>query len=73
MCCNPREDGSFEYVAGVEAEPGWLPPSFRCTKVDLQRYAVFEHAGDIFDAARDLPQHLADVAAGVRIQPWACA
>ncbi|MDF3884320.1 MULTISPECIES: GyrI-like domain-containing protein [Cupriavidus] len=48
LCCNPREDGSFEYVAGVEVQsPDGLPPSFRCIKVDPQRYAVFEHAGDI--------------------------
>ncbi|MDR3379848.1 GyrI-like domain-containing protein [Cupriavidus basilensis] len=48
LCCNPRDDGSFEYVAGVEvSSPDGLPPSFRCIKVEPQRYAVFVHAGDV--------------------------
>ncbi|SDI75736.1 AraC family transcriptional regulator [Paraburkholderia phenazinium] len=48
LCCNPGEDSSFEYVAGVEVRAGAdLPASFRSIKVDPQRYAVFVHKGHV--------------------------
>lgn len=48
LCCNPGEDGSFEYIAGVEVpriDP--LPPALRHFKVPRQDYAVFRHLGHI--------------------------
>ncbi|CAM3946735.1 Right origin-binding protein [Pseudomonas reidholzensis] len=48
LCCNPGEDGSFEYIAGVEVARGeGLPAGFRTFKLDAQDYAVFRHQGHI--------------------------
>ena len=48
LCCNPGEDGSFEYIAGVEVPRiDGLPPTFRHFKVRQQDYAVFRHLGHI--------------------------
>lgn len=48
VCCNPGEDCSFEYIAGVEVRTGeGLPSSFRSIRVEPHRYAVFEHKGHV--------------------------
>lgn len=48
LCCNPGQDGSFEYIAGVEVSAiDDLPPDFRYFRVQEQRYAVFRHLGHI--------------------------
>ncbi|WP_236234864.1 AraC family transcriptional regulator [Pseudomonas tohonis] len=48
LCCNPGEDGSFEYIAGVEVpRTEGLPPALRHVKVPRQDYAVFRHLGHI--------------------------
>ena len=48
LCCNPGEDGSFEYIAGVEVpRVEGLPPALRHFKVPRQDYAVFRHLGHI--------------------------
>jgi AraC family transcriptional regulator len=44
VCCNFDEDGTFEYIAGVEvARFADLPESFRTLRVPERRYAVFSH------------------------------
>lgn len=44
LCCNPGDDGSFEYIAGTEVSCiESLPPAFRYFKVPQQNYAVFRH------------------------------
>ncbi|WP_349970032.1 AraC family transcriptional regulator [Pseudomonas caspiana] len=48
LCCNPGEDGSFEYIAGTEvSRVECLPSAFRYFKVPTQNYAVFRHLGHI--------------------------
>lgn len=48
LCCNPGDDGSFEYIAGTEVSCiKNLPPDFRYFKVPPQNYAVFRHLGHI--------------------------
>ncbi|WP_263263131.1 GyrI-like domain-containing protein [Pseudomonas sp. RIT-PI-S] len=48
LCCNPGDDGSFEYIAGIEvSRTNGLPPAFRAFKVPEQRYAVFRHQGHV--------------------------
>lgn len=48
LCCNPGEDGSFEYIAGAQvAQVGNLPASFRHFKLAEHRYAVFRHQGHV--------------------------
>lgn len=48
LCCNPGEDGSFEYIAGVEvSRVDELPTDFRHFKVPGGDYAVFRHCGHI--------------------------
>lgn len=48
LCYNPGEDGSFEYIAGVEVSAiDDLPPHFRHFRVQEQYYAVFRHLGHI--------------------------
>ncbi|WP_339503601.1 AraC family transcriptional regulator [Pseudomonas silesiensis] len=48
LCCNPEEDGSFEYIAGTEvSRVDGLPPAFRHFKVPQQNYVVFRHQGHI--------------------------
>ncbi|WP_194790389.1 AraC family transcriptional regulator [Pseudomonas sp. UFMG81] len=48
VCCNPGDDGSFEYIAGVEvARSDDLPPGFRYFKVPARDYAVFRHQGHV--------------------------
>ncbi|MGE8326853.1 AraC family transcriptional regulator [Pseudomonas urmiensis] len=48
LCCNPGEDGSFEYIAGIEVSRiDGLPAPFRSFKVAPQDYAVFRHQGHI--------------------------
>ncbi|MCP2073239.1 UNVERIFIED_ORG: AraC family transcriptional regulator [Pseudomonas lini] len=48
LCCNPAEDGSFEYIAGTEvSRVDDLPAVFRHFRVPRQNYAVFRHLGHI--------------------------
>ncbi|WP_068824688.1 AraC family transcriptional regulator [Pseudomonas sp. BMS12] len=48
LCCNPDEDGSFEYIAGVRVSRGAeLPAGFRLQRLPARRYAVFRHGGHI--------------------------
>lgn len=48
LCCNPQDDGSFEYIAGVEvSRVEGLPGDFRYFNVQAQRYAVFRHHGHV--------------------------
>lgn len=48
LCCNPGEDGSFEYIAGVQVSRfDELPPGFRRMRLPARRYAVFLHRGHI--------------------------
>ncbi|KPX41626.1 AraC family transcriptional regulator [Pseudomonas savastanoi pv. glycinea] len=48
LCCNPRDDGSFEYIAGVEVSAiHGLSPAFRSFRVPEQHYAVFRHLGHV--------------------------
>jgi AraC family transcriptional regulator len=48
LCCNPLEDGSFEYIAGAEVSRiDGLPAAFRHFKLAEQRYAVFRHLGQV--------------------------
>jgi AraC family transcriptional regulator len=48
LCCNPGEDGSFEYIAGAQvAKVEHLPASFRHFKLAEHRYAVFRHQGHV--------------------------
>lgn len=48
LCCNPLEDGSFEYIAGAEvSRTDALPAAFRHFKLAERRYAVFRHLGHV--------------------------
>lgn len=48
VCCNPGDDGSFEYIAGVEvARVGDLPPNFSHFRLAARDYAVFRHQGHV--------------------------
>jgi len=48
VCCNPDEDGSFEYIAGVQVNRvDELPPGFTSMRLPARRYAVFLHRGHI--------------------------
>ncbi|MHC6225176.1 AraC family transcriptional regulator [Pseudomonas sp. X10] len=48
LCCNPAQDGSFEYIAGIEVSRiDDLPPAFRQFRVPRRDYAVFQHQGHI--------------------------
>jgi AraC family transcriptional regulator len=48
VCCNPDQDGSFEYIAGVQVNRvDELPPGFRHLRLPARRYAVFLHRGHI--------------------------
>jgi AraC family transcriptional regulator len=48
LCCNPGEDGSFEYIAGTEvSHVDGLPPAFGHFRVLQQNYVVFRHQGHI--------------------------
>jgi AraC family transcriptional regulator len=48
LCCNPGDDGSFDYIAGVEVSASeGLPAGFRSCRVPEQYYAVFRHLGHI--------------------------
>ncbi|MCO7633377.1 GyrI-like domain-containing protein [Pseudomonas guariconensis] len=57
VCYHPDGQGGFDYLAGVEVtEAGGLPEGFSTLTLAPQRYAVFEHRGnlqgikDTFDA-----------------------
>jgi AraC family transcriptional regulator len=44
VCCNGDDQGSFEYIAGVEvANFADLPDDFARVRIPAQRYAVFSH------------------------------
>ncbi|MCW8275206.1 AraC family transcriptional regulator [Pseudomonas sp. PCH199] len=48
LCCNPAEDGSFEYIAGTEvSHVDALPPAFRHFRIPQQNHVVFRHQGHI--------------------------
>ncbi|MET1079585.1 MAG: AraC family transcriptional regulator [Pseudomonas sp.] len=48
LCCNPGEDGSFEYLAGVQVRRlEDLPAHFTRLKLPARRYAVFTHQGPV--------------------------
>lgn len=48
VCCRFEEDGSFEYIAGVEAASAdGLGKTYRCIEIPANRYAVFTHRGHI--------------------------
>lgn len=48
LCWNPDENGSFEYVAGVQVSRfDELPAEFRRLSLPPRRYAVFLHQGHI--------------------------
>jgi AraC family transcriptional regulator len=48
VCCNPQEDGSFEYIAGVRvSRTNDLPAGFTQQRLAACRYAVFLHDGHI--------------------------
>ena len=48
LFCNPDEDGSFEYIAGVQvSRVDELPPGFTHQRLPARRYAVFRHTGHI--------------------------
>lgn len=48
LCCNPRDDGSFEYIAGVRvSRVDELPAGFTQQRLLARRYAVFLHRGHI--------------------------
>ncbi|QVM93535.1 AraC family transcriptional regulator [Pseudomonas entomophila] len=48
LCCNPGEDGSFEYIAGVEvARTAELAANFRFFRLAARDYAVFRHLGHV--------------------------
>ncbi|WP_439887308.1 AraC family transcriptional regulator [Pseudomonas sp. MBLB4123] len=48
LCCNPDEDGGFEYIAGVRVDRlDRLPPGFSRLQLPARRYAVFLHRGHI--------------------------
>jgi AraC family transcriptional regulator len=44
LCCNFDDDGSFEYVTGVEVSSfSDLPDGFSSIRVPAQKYAIFTH------------------------------
>jgi AraC family transcriptional regulator len=48
LCCNPQDDGSFEYIAGVRvSRVDALPAGFTRQRLAARRYAVFPHRGHI--------------------------
>ena len=48
VCCNPQNDGSFEYIAGVMVNrTDGLPAGFTQQRLAAHRYAVFLHSGHI--------------------------
>jgi AraC family transcriptional regulator len=48
VCCNPQDDGSFEYIAGVLVNrTDDLPAGFTQQRLAAHRYAVFLHSGHI--------------------------
>jgi AraC family transcriptional regulator len=48
VCCNPDEEGGFEYIAGVSvSRSDGLPPGFSHIRLPARRYAVFLHRGHI--------------------------
>jgi len=48
VCCNPQNDGSFEYIAGVLVNrTDDLPAGFTQQRLAAHRYAVFLHRGHI--------------------------
>ncbi|HUE90798.1 AraC family transcriptional regulator [Pseudomonas sp.] len=48
VCCNPQDDGSFEYIAGVLVNrTDDLPAGFTYQRLAAHRYAVFLHSGHI--------------------------
>lgn len=48
VCCNPQDDGSFEYIAGVLVNRAdELPAGFTQQRLAAHRYAVFLHSGHI--------------------------
>ncbi|WP_339413025.1 AraC family transcriptional regulator [Pseudomonas sp. EA_35y_Pfl2_R5] len=48
VCCNPQNDGSFEYIAGVLVNrTDDLPAGFTQQRLAAHRYAVFLHSGHI--------------------------
>jgi AraC family transcriptional regulator len=48
VCCNPDDDGNFDYIAGVEVSSfSGLPPEFGRVRIPPQKYAVFSHADHI--------------------------
>lgn len=48
VCCNPQNDGSFEYIAGVLVNrTDDLPAGFTQQRLAAYRYAVFLHRGHI--------------------------
>lgn len=48
VCCNSDDDGSFDYIAGVEV-PAFsaLPPGWQAIRVPARRYVVAWHGGHI--------------------------
>ncbi|AXP01812.1 MULTISPECIES: GyrI-like domain-containing protein [Pseudomonas] len=53
VCCNPDEEGGFEYIAGVEiSRLDDLPEQYHWIEIPPGRYAVFEHRGPL----KTLPQ-----------------
>ena len=48
LCCNFDEDGSFEYIAGVEVSRfSDLPARFSTAQAPAQKYLVFSHRGHV--------------------------
>jgi AraC family transcriptional regulator len=48
VCCNPGEDGSFEYIAGVlVSHASEVPAGLTLQRLAARRYAVFLHQGHI--------------------------
>ncbi|MBD9368349.1 AraC family transcriptional regulator [Xanthomonas sp. XNM01] len=48
VCCNDDEDGSFDYIAGIEvASFARLPSHWQAIRVPARRYVVGHHAGHV--------------------------
>ncbi|MGA4323351.1 AraC family transcriptional regulator [Ectopseudomonas hydrolytica] len=48
VCCNPEDDGSFEYIAGVLVNrAAEVPAGLTLQRLAAHRYAVFLHEGHI--------------------------
>ncbi|KAA5803578.1 AraC family transcriptional regulator [Alkalicaulis satelles] len=45
VCHGMTEDGTFSYLAGVEADTHTIPKGFSCVTIQEGRYAVFTHFG----------------------------